>query len=140
VQKEAEKKVKYKSVCMETERMWNMKCDCTGNNWSHQNSNRRFKEKFGSHMRKIFNRRSTKDSCTWNSTHNVDSTAVRNWKHEGWGSPLVQDEYWGEKACDRRQQQNNNNRSITGAKQQQQHARAELGHSTRGGGGNLHTL
>ena len=33
---------------------------------------------------------------------------------------------------------NNNNRRIRGAKQQQ--ARAELGHSTGGGGGNLHAL
>jgi len=26
VQKEAEKKLKYKSLCIETERMWNLKC------------------------------------------------------------------------------------------------------------------
>jgi len=63
---------------------------------------------------------------------------VRNLNHEGWGLPLVQEKYPGDKACDRIQQ-HNNNRSIRGPKQQQQ-ATAELGHSTGGGGGNLHAL
>jgi len=30
--------------------------DYTSNNWSHWNSNKRFKEKFGSHTRKTFHR------------------------------------------------------------------------------------
>ena len=30
--------------------------DCTSNNWSHWNCNRRCKEKFGRHARKIFDR------------------------------------------------------------------------------------
>jgi hypothetical protein len=51
-------------------------CDCTSSNWSHRNSNKRFKEKFGSHTRKTFNRFTTNDSCTWNITHNTQSTAV----------------------------------------------------------------
>ena len=50
--------------------------DYTGNNWSHRNSNRRFKEKSGSHTRKTFNRFTTKDSYTQNITHNMESTAV----------------------------------------------------------------
>ena len=50
--------------------------DCTGNNWSHWSSNKRFKEKFVSHSSKTFNRCTTKDSCTWNITHNMESTAV----------------------------------------------------------------
>jgi len=29
--------------------------DYTSNNWSHRNSNKRFKEKFGSHTRNTFN-------------------------------------------------------------------------------------
>jgi hypothetical protein len=33
--------------------------DYTRNNWRHQNINRRFKEKSGSHNRKIFNRFTT---------------------------------------------------------------------------------
>ena len=35
-----------------------------------------FREKLGNHTRKTFNRFITKDSCTWNITHNVESTAV----------------------------------------------------------------
>ena len=48
----------------------------TNNNWSHWNSNEKLKEKFGSCTRKTFNRFTTKDSCTWNITHNMESTAV----------------------------------------------------------------
>ena len=50
--------------------------DCTGNNWSHWNSNEKLKEKFGSCTRKTFDRFTTKDICTWNITHNTESTAV----------------------------------------------------------------
>ena len=40
-------------------------------------------------------------------THNMESTAVRNFKPEWWGSQLVQEKkYQEEKACDKR---NNNN-------------------------------
>jgi hypothetical protein len=50
--------------------------DYTSNNWSHWKSNEKFKEKFGSRTRKTFHRFTTKDSCTWNITHNTESTAV----------------------------------------------------------------
>jgi hypothetical protein len=50
--------------------------DYNSNNWSHQNSNKRFKEKFGSHTRKPFSRFTTKDSYTGNIIHNKVSTAV----------------------------------------------------------------
>jgi len=50
--------------------------DCTSNNWSHWNSNEKLKEKFGIYTRKTFDRFTTKDSCTWNITHNTESTAV----------------------------------------------------------------
>jgi hypothetical protein len=50
--------------------------DYTSNNWSHWNSNVKLKEKFGSRTRKTFDRFTTKDSCTWNITHNTESTAV----------------------------------------------------------------
>ena len=49
--------------------------DCTGNNWSHWNSNEK-KEKSGSCTRKTFDRFTTKDSYTWNITHNTESIAV----------------------------------------------------------------
>ena len=50
--------------------------DCTGNIWSHWNSNEKLKEKFGNCTEKIFDRFTTKDSCTWNITHNTESTAM----------------------------------------------------------------
>jgi len=50
--------------------------DYTSNNWSHWNSNEKLKEKFGSCTRKTFDRFTTKDSYTWNITHNTESTAV----------------------------------------------------------------
>ena len=50
--------------------------DYTSNNWSHWNSNEKLKEKSGSCTRKTFDRFTTKDSYTWNITHNTESTAV----------------------------------------------------------------
>ena len=50
--------------------------DCTSNNWSHWNSNEKPKEKFGNCTRKTFDRFTTKDSYTWNITHNTESTVV----------------------------------------------------------------
>jgi len=51
--------------------------DYTSNKWSHWNSNERLKEKFGNCTRKTFDRFTTKDSYTWNITHNMESTAVK---------------------------------------------------------------
>jgi len=48
--------------------------DCTSDNWSHWNSNEKLKENFGSSTRKTFDRFTTKDSYTWNITHNTEST------------------------------------------------------------------
>jgi len=50
--------------------------DCTSNNWSQCDSNEKLKEKFGNCNRKAFDRFTTKDSYTWNITHNTESTAV----------------------------------------------------------------
>ena len=50
--------------------------DYTGKNGSHWNGNEMFKGKCGSHNRKTFYRFTTKDSYTWNITHNTESTAV----------------------------------------------------------------
>jgi hypothetical protein len=51
-------------------------CDHTSSNWSHLNRNKRFKEKSENHNRKTFNTFTTKDSCTFNITHNTEITAV----------------------------------------------------------------
>ena len=50
--------------------------DYITNNWSHLNSNEKRKEKFGNCTRKTFDKFTTKDSYTWNITHNTESTAV----------------------------------------------------------------
>jgi flagellar basal body rod protein FlgB len=50
--------------------------DYAGNNWSHRNNNKRFKQKFGSRTTKTFNRFTTKDSYTWNTTRNTERSAV----------------------------------------------------------------
>jgi len=50
--------------------------DFTSNNWSRWNSNEKPKEKFRNCTRKRFDRFATKDSYTWNITHNTESTAV----------------------------------------------------------------
>ena len=76
--------------------------DCASNNWSHWNSNKKLKEKFGNCTRKTFDRFTTKDSYTWNITHNTESTAVWSSKPEQWGSLLVQEKYQEEKACEKR--------------------------------------
>ena len=52
--------------------------------------------------RKTFDRFTTKDSYTWNITHNTESTAVWSLKPERWGSPLGQEKCQEEKACDKR--------------------------------------
>ena len=77
VQKEAEKKLNYKRLCIEIQRMWNLKCTiisviigATGI------VTRSLREKFRSCARKTFDRFTTKDSCTWNITRSAESTAV----------------------------------------------------------------
>jgi len=50
--------------------------DCTSNNWSHWNSDEKLKEKFGRYTRKTLDGFRTKDSYTWNITHNTESTAM----------------------------------------------------------------
>jgi hypothetical protein len=77
VQKEAEKKLKYKSLGREIQGMWNLKCTiipviigATGI------VTKGLKEKSGNYTRKTFDRFTTADSYTWNIAHNTESTAV----------------------------------------------------------------
>ena len=77
VQKEAEKKSKMQEfMYRDRANVESEMNDCTSNNWSHWNSNEKLKEKFGNYTRKTFDRFTTKDSYTWNITHNTESTAV----------------------------------------------------------------
>ena len=50
--------------------------DYASNNLDHWKSSEKLKEKFGICTRKSFDRFTTKDSYTWNITHNTESTAV----------------------------------------------------------------
>ena len=75
MQKEMEKKLKYKSLCKEIQQMWNLKymiiLVITGATGIVTKMG-----KIGSHTRKTFNRSTSKDSYTWNMIRNVESTAV----------------------------------------------------------------
>jgi len=51
-------------------------CDSTGNIPSHRNSNKRLKERFGSHITKTLNSFTMKHICTWNNTHNTEGAAI----------------------------------------------------------------
>jgi len=62
----------YKDTANEEPEMY----DHTSNNCRHWDSNEKLKEKFGSCTRKTHHRLTTKDSYTWNITHNTGSTAV----------------------------------------------------------------
>ena len=91
-------------------------CDYTSNNWIHWNSNKRFKEKFGSHTRNTLD--SLPKTAMLGTLHIIRKVFGR------WGSLLVQVKYEEEKARDKRQQQqqqqeqqqqqrnNNNNNNI----------------------------
>jgi hypothetical protein len=61
-----------------------------------------------SHLRSIDSLQK-KNSCTRNITHYKESAAIRNLKPEWWGSPLVQEEKYQEKTCEKRIRNNNNN-------------------------------
>jgi hypothetical protein len=102
IQKESEKRLKYKKLSIEIQRMWNMKCfvipiiiGVTGI------VTKGLKKKSGNNTRKAFNRFSTKNSCTRNMTHYKESATIRNLKPEWWGSPLVQEEKYQEKPVKR---------------------------------------
>jgi hypothetical protein len=75
--KRSGKEVKIQEfMCRDTANVEPEMYDYTSNNWSDWNGNEKIKEKFGSCARKTFDRFTTKDTCTWNITHNTESTAV----------------------------------------------------------------
>jgi len=67
-----------------------------------------FKEEFGSHFMKSFNRFTTKCSYIRNIAHNTESTGILNYKPVRWRSSLVPWKYQGEKSCDKINNNNNN--------------------------------
>jgi hypothetical protein len=86
--------------------------DFTSNNWSHRNSNKRFKETFESRTWIPFYRLTT--TAVFGTSHHKASTTARNLKPERWRSPLFHEEQYREgKACFSRKRNNNNNNNNT---------------------------
>jgi len=63
-------------VCRVTANVDRELFDHTGNNWSHRNSDKIFKEKFGTHTRKILIRFTQEVRCSWEVTFDTKSIAV----------------------------------------------------------------
>jgi hypothetical protein len=82
----------------------------TCNNWGHRNSNKSFKEKFGSLTMKTFDRFTAKGSYTWNITRNTVSNASENWSLIGGDRRFCRGYVQGRKGW--RQKTNNNNNSL----------------------------
>ena len=76
VQKGAEKTKIQEFMYRDTTNVEPEMYDYASNNWNHWSSNEKLKGKFGSYTRKTFDRFTTKDSYTWNITHNTEITAV----------------------------------------------------------------
>jgi hypothetical protein len=75
MQKEAEKKLKYKSLCIQIQQMWNIKCIIIPViNGAAGTVTKSLKT--GSRTREMFNRFTTKDSYTWHITYGMENTAV----------------------------------------------------------------
>jgi hypothetical protein len=82
IQRESDKKLKYKNLSIEIQRIWNMKCfvipiiiGATGN------VTKGLKKISGNNTRKASNRFSTKkNSCSRNIKHYKESAAIRNLK------------------------------------------------------------
>jgi hypothetical protein len=103
IQKESEKKLKHKNVCIEIQRMWNMKCFVIpviiGATGIVTRGLQKYLETIaGKHSIDPLQK---KNSCTRNITHYKESATIRNLKPEWWGSPLVQEEKHQEKPVKR---------------------------------------
>jgi hypothetical protein len=97
IQKESEKKLKYKNLSIEIQRMWNMKCFVIpviiGATGIVTRGLKKYMETIpGKHSIDSLQ----KNSCTRNITHYKESATIRNLKPEWWGSPLVQEEKYQE--------------------------------------------
>jgi hypothetical protein len=98
IQKESEKKLKYKNLSIKIQRMWNMKCFVIpviiGATGIVTRGLKKYLETIpGKHSTDSVK---TKNSCTTNITHYKESDTIRNLKPEWWGSPLVKKENYQE--------------------------------------------
>jgi hypothetical protein len=88
--KNSERKLKYKNLSTEIQRMWNMKCFVKPAIIVATVNVTKGKTISGNNTRKAFNRFSTKTSCTRHTTRYKESATIRNLKTEWWGLLLVQ--------------------------------------------------
>jgi hypothetical protein len=70
------KEVKYNSLCKEIRRTWNLKCTIIPVITGATGIVTRSLRKIWKLYQETFDRFTTKDSYTWNITHNTESTAV----------------------------------------------------------------
>ena len=75
--------------------------DCTGNNWSHWNSNEKLKENFKLYRENIRQIHYKRQLYSEQHTQYGKYCSVKL-KRERWGSLLVQEKQQEEKACDKR--------------------------------------
>jgi hypothetical protein len=101
IEKELEKKLKYKNLSIEIQRMWNMKCFVIPVIIGVTGIVSKGPKISGNNTRKTFNRFSTENSCTRNITHYKESATIRNLRPELWGSSSVQEEKYQEKPVKR---------------------------------------
>ena len=73
--KRKQKEIKNKGLCIEIGRIWNIKCITIPVIIGATGLITKGLKNMENHTRKVFNRFATKDSCTWNITHNTESTA-----------------------------------------------------------------
>ena len=89
--KDAEKEIKYNSLCIETQRMWSTKCtiilEITGANGIVRNGIKKTVDAIPGNIQQ-----SLRQTAVVGTSHNTESTAVRNLKTERWGSAMVRKE------------------------------------------------
>jgi hypothetical protein len=73
--------VRYRDITNVEPEMYSYTCY----NWSHWNCDEKLKGKSGRYTEKTFDRFTTADSCTGNSTHITESAAVWDWSVSGGG-------------------------------------------------------
>jgi hypothetical protein len=101
VQKESEKKLKYKNLSIEIQRMWNIKCFVIPVIIEAKGIVTKGLKKYletipGKHSIDLYNKQPYR-----NIAHYKESATIRNLKPELWGSPLVQEEKYQEKPAKR---------------------------------------
>ena len=114
VRKEAEKKLKYKSLGIEIKWMCELEFYCnTSNNWNHWNSNEKLKEKFGICTSKTLNRFTTKTAILGTSHIIRKVLQCEDWILSGGDHRWFKRSTRKKRPVTRDGNNNNNNKSLT---------------------------